>query len=1008
MYDANNMTDFEKKLLTYEIQYAMTKNEQQKNEQVNKQRNKNKSKSGPQVPRCYNCGDELHSTPDCPSKSKGPKCFSCNSFGHMSSSCPNPPADRNVNRKTKNSINVISSREKTYARKNIMINNRPVYALIDSGSDYSVIREDIIQSKSIPFTRETFTETIKGVGGITNLKGKFEADFQFDDDVHHSICHIISKEDINDEAIIGFDVLQHFSVQITTNNVVLKRVNEPNKINHNDEPNAFAELCNIDYIPANEKQMADLSHLSSNTQSQVYELIRNYSPKPEQLCPIEMEIILQDEIPISTKPRRLSPAERTELDKQIKQWLSDDVIRHSYSDYAAQVLFKPKKDGNKRLCVDYRRLNKKIIRDRFPVPNLDEQLDQMQTGTVYTTMDLKNGYHHVPIKENSKKYTAFVTPTGQYEFNRVPFGLSSSPSVFCRFIHIIFRDLIAEGIVATYMDDIIIIANNDEEAIHRLKIVLSQAARYNLNINWKKCEFLKRRVEVFGYEIENKTIRSSESKIKDVNKYPEPKNIKELQRFLGFANYFRKFMENYAMIAKPLTDLTKKDSKFQFGWAETESFRLLRSKIIEKPVLMIYQPGAETQLHTDASKFATAAILMQRSSEDNEFHPVLFMSSRTSKEQEKWFANVSAVQKALNGSHQRAINTTPFQLMFGTTMKGNNLEIMRIIEEEIAKHFDEERNELRAQAKEQIQKIQEENRRTFNKKRKTAKTYNIDDLVAITKTQFSSGAKLKPKNMGPYKVTKIERNDRYGVNKIGINEGPKETTTSADNMTSWPTINWTQPSRENKRTTTIFIEGNIGAGKSTLINSLAKYDFIKIHQEPVDSWQNFNGFNLLDLVYKNPAKYGFMFQSFALLTMANRQTNDLDETKINVLERSIPSSTACFVQALIENGAIEPPFAQVLHEWSEFIQSKLITEPDLIIYLQTDPEQLLNRIKERARKVERNINPQYLRQLHGLHEDYIQVMEKKYTVLRVNANEKLNDEIHNKIVQLIKNAGGVD
>lgn len=161
------------------------------------------------------------------------------------------------------------------------------------------------------------------------------------------------------------------------------------------------------------------------------------------LKPIEMEIILQDEIPINTKPRRLSPLERTELDQQMKNCC------HSFSDYAAQVLFKPKKDGSKRLCVDFRLLNRKIIRDRFPVPNLDDQLDQLQRGTVFSTLDLKNGYHHVPVKEESKKYTAFVTPTGQYEFNRAPFGLSSSPSVFCRSIHIIFRGLFAQGIVVT-------------------------------------------------------------------------------------------------------------------------------------------------------------------------------------------------------------------------------------------------------------------------------------------------------------------------------------------------------------------------------------------------------------------------------------------------------------------------------------------------------------------------------------------------------------------------------
>lgn len=267
-----------------------------------------------------------------------------------------------------------------------------------------------------------------------------------------------------------------------------------------------------------------------------------------------------------------------------------------------------------------------------------DQIDLLQTGKIFTTLDLKNGYFHVPVKESSKKYTAFVTHTGQYEFNKVPFGLSCSPSVFCRFIHVIFRPLIAKGFIMTYMDDIIITASNEDEAIEQLSIALDWAASYNLQIKWKKCDFLKKKIEFLGHEIENGKIRPSESKTKDVNKYPEPTNIKSLQRFIGFANYFRKFIDNFAIISKPLTDLTRDDHKFIFGPEQKQAFETLRAKITQRPVLMIYRPDAETQLHTDASKFATAAILMQKS-KDNEFHPVLFsMSTETSKDEEKWFS----------------------------------------------------------------------------------------------------------------------------------------------------------------------------------------------------------------------------------------------------------------------------------------------------------------------------------------------------------------------------------
>lgn len=176
------------------------------------------------------------------------------------------------------------------------------------------------------------------------------------------------------------------------------------------------------------------------------------------------------------------------------------------------------------------------------------------------------------------------------------------------------------------------IANNEKEAIERLKMVLKLAEINNLQIKWKKCEFLKTIVEVFGYEIGNRQIKSSISKTNDVYKYPEPKNIKQIQRFCGFANYFRKFIDNFAFIAKPLTNLMKKDTVFHFGNEERKAFEELNSKIISRPVLGPYDPTAETQLHTDAS------ILMQKNKEDNEFHPIHFSSTKTSECEEKWFS----------------------------------------------------------------------------------------------------------------------------------------------------------------------------------------------------------------------------------------------------------------------------------------------------------------------------------------------------------------------------------
>lgn len=174
-----------------------------------------------------------------------------------------------------------------------------------------------------------------------------------------------------------------------------------------------------------------------------------------------MDIVLSDEMPVSTKPRRMSNSEKLIVDKQIEEWLEENIIQASCSEFAANLVPVPKKDGTKRICIDFRSLNKKIIRDRFPMPVLEDQLDRLQSGKFFTTIDLANGFLQVPIKEESRKYTSFGTHNGQYEFTRVPFGLCNSFVIFCRFINLIFQPLIAKKNMLTYMDDMIIIAENE-------------------------------------------------------------------------------------------------------------------------------------------------------------------------------------------------------------------------------------------------------------------------------------------------------------------------------------------------------------------------------------------------------------------------------------------------------------------------------------------------------------------------------------------------------------------
>ncbi|GFX83534.1 retrovirus-related Pol polyprotein from transposon 17.6 [Trichonephila clavipes] len=205
---------------------------------------------------------------------------------------------------------------------------------------------------------------------------------------------------------------------------------------------------------------------------------------------------------------------------------------------------------------------------------------------------------------NSTKYTSFVTHEGQYEFLRVPFGLSNSPSVFQRFIYTVFRKLIRDNILIVYMDDLLIPSQNEAE------------------------EFL-------GYIIENGTIKPSPSKTQAVQNFPQPQTPRQLQSFIGLTSYFRKFIPNYARIARPLSDLLRDNVKFKFGPTEIASFQELKNILSENPVLHVFQQGYPLELHTDASSLGFGAVLLQKS-DDGLFHPIHYFSRKTTVQQEKY------------------------------------------------------------------------------------------------------------------------------------------------------------------------------------------------------------------------------------------------------------------------------------------------------------------------------------------------------------------------------------
>lgn len=348
----------------------------------------------------------------------------------------------------------------------------------------------------------------------------------------------------------------------------------------------------------------------------------------------EMVIELSDSEPVVYRPYRLSFTERERVKDMVQEMMNSGIIRESSSPYASPIVLVNKKSGEKRLCVDYRALNRKTKREHYPLPRIEDQLDRLSGSTLFITLDLASGYYQIPISEQSREKTAFVTPDGQYEFNRMPFGLVNAPSVFQRTMNKMIQGSPVSAYTLVYMDDILIPARSFEEGLSRLEEVLKLVSQNGLTLKLSKCNFFFEKIDYLGFEVSADGVRPGTSKSKAISEFPPPRNAHEVRRFLGLTSFFRRFVKGFATTARPLTALLKKDASWSWGTGESEAFTRLKQELVDKPVLGIYDPTLETQLHTDASKIGVAGILMQKDSEGR-LRPIAYYSRQTTPDEQK-------------------------------------------------------------------------------------------------------------------------------------------------------------------------------------------------------------------------------------------------------------------------------------------------------------------------------------------------------------------------------------
>ncbi|CAA0839620.1 Uncharacterized mitochondrial protein AtMg00860, partial [Striga hermonthica] len=314
--------------------------------------------------------------------------------------------------------------------------------------------------------------------------------------------------------------------------------------------------------------------------------------------------------PVSKAPYRMAPKELQELKTQIQELLRLGFIRPSVSPWGAPVLFVKKKDGSMRICIDYRDLNRLTIKNKYPLPRIDDLFDQLSGACVLSKIDLRSGYHQLKIKESDIAKTAFRTRYGHYEFVVMPFGLSNAPAVFMDLMNRIFHPYLDQFIIV-FIDDILIYSKSQKEHEEHLRVVLETLRREKLYAKFSKCEFWLQRVSFLGHVITQAGIEVDPSKVSAVQNWSTPRSPSEVRSFLGLAGYYRRFIEGFSKIALPLSQLTRKSVKFEWTDRCEASFQELNRRLTSAQVLTIPDPSRSFTIFSDASRQGLGCVLMQ-------------------------------------------------------------------------------------------------------------------------------------------------------------------------------------------------------------------------------------------------------------------------------------------------------------------------------------------------------------------------------------------------------------
>ena len=597
-----------------------------------------------QESKCYNCNKEGHIAKNCdkPKRDRG-SCFECGLMDHQFRDCKKrkqatttavsnskkPEGQISSVAVTRECENEYRHQAEVQIRTDIIDCKFFVDSQLDSGCPISLIKERLIPLNLI---KQYENECYEGINGsVLEIKGIIEAKiFVMDATSENVVLRVVPEYTMKCDALLGRDALKKLGLTIVK------------QLKKHEVENITPDILNIEVNVVVNEKVVELNvnqNLPIAIKNQVIDHFQSNYLLPERPAQpkikAELKLNVENKQPFHYAPSRLTIDEKKKVQIILDDLLERGIIRPSVSEYASRTVLVRKKDGGIRLCIDFRTLNKITARENYPIPLIEEQVEALEGKRYFTSLDLKEGFHHVYIHKDSVKYTAFITPFGQFEYVKMPFGLKNASARFQRYINEIFEPMIRSGMILVYIDDFLIATKTVEEHLEVLDRVFKLMVENKLELRLEKCRFLYEEIEYLGYKISDEGLQPNDAGIKAVKEFPTPKNVRDVQSFLGLSSYFRKFVKDFSLIAAPLCELIKKNATFVFGVKQREAFELLKEKLTSKPILSIYNPRDETELHCDASSRGYGAVLLQRKS-DQKFHPIFYFSKRTTEVESRY------------------------------------------------------------------------------------------------------------------------------------------------------------------------------------------------------------------------------------------------------------------------------------------------------------------------------------------------------------------------------------